>query len=108
MSSAQSQVLKSLANKMYAEEVKDYEAGKTKEKPKPLSKEVKQTKEEKKEVAEKKIDDSLKKMVRGFFQKKKSESPTYVAALEARKPSLRGGKDCGKKSGKSRKKKAVI
>lgn len=111
MSEAQSQVLKSLANKMYMAEVKSYEKGETKEKPKPLAKEVKQTKKEVKEMADKKVDSELKKIVQGFFKGKKSERPTYVAMIEAKKPKLRGGSsDCGpgsKRKGK-KSKKAII
>lgn len=105
-SEAQGQVLKSLANKMYQEEVKAYESGKSEDKPKPLKKDMKQTKKEVKEVADKKIDKKLKDVVKNFFQGQKKERASFQVGMDAKKPKLYGKKDCG--SGKKRKRKAVI
>lgn len=90
---------------MYQEEVKAYDTGKSEEKPKPLKKEMKQTKQEVTEMKEKKIDKKLKETVKNFFNAKKSEKAGYQIGLKPQKPKLRDSKSCGK-SGKRKSKKA--
>lgn len=95
MSAAQKSVLKSLARKMQKVEMDQYESGKTDEKPEPVKKEMKETKNDKEKTPE--VDDQVKKMVRQFFKKDegKSEDEVFTVPIEFQKPSIKKSKVSG-------------